>query len=262
MRGRPCSRQYPFTCFRCGVICENRQAVDYHFKKNKICPDSLAYDMAHAEKKSKGEVSFPVFSFSPEVGAVNNTLQEIRKFLELKKEVSIRKGRDYQDLVFLEVDTFFEKFDKNDLRRLKNMLEEKRMEFKNKCDKSEDLLDTMIEECSIIYGRDIFKKMIGEDCEMGIKPMERLIISHIRQRSLFELENESERFLEAVGLCVRQMTIIRRYEPLMEDYEFIQRLIVEFLNEQLTPPTLARVQRQFTTDGSVGSVATDRDGRL
>ena len=232
-RGRPPKYTYPIICDFCGDSFDKLDNYYYHRDEYKLCIGSKKFDMSTVEKKIKaGELAYPIVTFNPTSGissGVSKTLSEIQSYVEKETRKALRKGRQVREFIKEDIDKdCFEEHSTSDLNKVKNYLSERRIDYGEKQEKVKERIDTIVEACGLVLGQDTFNGLLGTPANYT-NCMEKLLINHIRQRTLEELER-SEGLIEAIYVSIKQTKVFRQVEGIMEQYELIEDLLDEYLD--------------------------------
>lgn len=248
--GRPKKHIFPWICPCCKVEVTDRDAFYYHTKKNKLCPLSESYDMSAIEKKLKADVDLTLVPFEPMKGISPSNKAILEKFIEsydqeyayaLKKRITDIQGHMKDRLEFIVENSDYKN---TELMSLKNFLNERIFDYSQKQEMVKDDLDKMLDECSLIIGNATFEKLIGNPPNYT-QSMEKLVINHIRQRTLFQLENASELFVKAVLYTVKETKIFRAAQPMMEKFKMIEESLGSYLENTLKQSSFVREEGQM-----------------
>jgi hypothetical protein len=231
-RGRPPKYIYPINCEFCDTSLEDRNAFYYHRDFYKLCVGSKSFDMSAVEKKIKaGEMAFPITTFNPTSGisaGVSKTLVEIQSHIERETKLAIKRRRPAKEYIKEGIEVCFEEHSTAELNKVKNYLSERRIDYAEKQEQVRDRIDTIVEACGLVVGQDTFTGLIGTPANYTTC-MEKLLINHIRQRTMEELE-ASEGLIEAIYVSIKQTKVFRQVEATMEQFEFIEELLEEYLH--------------------------------
>jgi hypothetical protein len=231
-RGRPPKYTYPIICEYCSDSFKKLDDYYYHRDDYKLCIGSKGFDMSAVEKKIKsGEMSYPLITFNPTSGisaGVSKTLVEIQSHIEKETKLAVKRRREAKEYIKEGIEVCFEEHSTAELNKVKNYLSERRIDYAEKQEQVRDRIDTIVESCGLVVGQNTFTGLIGTPANYT-NCMEKLLINHIRQRTMDELE-ASEGFIEAIYVSIKQTKIFRQVEATMEQFEFIEDLLEDYLH--------------------------------
>ena len=264
--GRPKKYSFPWTCPHCQKEISNRGDCDYHKKKYKYCPASESYSMSAVEKKIKADVDLTLVPFDPSKGvsaASKSILDKLLQVYDAELDFATRKNRiphlvHVKDRIIYALENG--DYDTSELLRLKNFFTERAFDFVQKQEKVKNELDAMLDECSLIIGNNTFERLIGNPPNYT-QSMEKLVVNHIRQRNLQQLESYSEVFIKAVVYAVKETKIFRVAQTQMDKFKMIQECIDELLQDTIGNTTaFARDEGQMTTQDMDFDLGTEAAG--
>ncbi len=227
--GRPLVYEFPMKCVYCSISLDNSRSLWHHKNRVKYCPGSKSYEMS-AEKRIKGEKSYALVPFNPNLGispSLKATLTFIENFIQQETESAEARNFNVEQYILDGIHVCFRKCSPEDLNKLKGFLSEKQLEFIGKQESVKQTVDTLVGQCEMVVGRQPYESLLGSPPHYQIS-MEKLLINHIRQRSLEQL-HQSDIMLDAFILAVKQTNIFRQAEVEMGQYLYIESLIDRYL---------------------------------
>jgi hypothetical protein len=231
-RGRRPIYSFPFNCEFCSHSIKERNSLRYHTEKYKYCIGSKAFEMSAVEKKIKaGEMAYPITTFNPTSGintSVSKILEAIQSHIEKETKLAVKKGKNIQEYIEEGISVIFEDYSITDLNKVKNYLSERWLDFADKQDQVKVRLDDILDTCGMVVGQPIFEGLLGNPPNYSLC-MEKLVVNHIRQRSMEELET-SEGLIEAVFVAIKQTKIFRQAEGIMKEFKMIEEFLINYID--------------------------------
>jgi hypothetical protein len=218
-----------------------------------------------ADKAVKGGGGYSIIKFEALTGIVSSQrkiLDEIVGVVDKLSKNAVKNGRNIEIYVAESIDVFLDVYSLSDLNLLKNFLGVRKLDFIEKQEEVKYRVDTMVEECGVIVGGGTYASLIGAPANFT-NSMEKLVINHIRQRNLAELDI-TEKFLEAVRITVKQTKVFRQVEEEMRQLGFIESLLATYVEMKMdeTKPFIRDegVVDSQSVDGDVGDENTEEEG--
>lgn len=245
-------------CEYCPFVVTTRQQASYHRDEYKLCPKSKGYCEATVQQQIReGKMTVQIVPFVAEKGIPADSmklLNEIRERMEflrqLAKKLRAPSVEEYIRVAFSEA---VNKCDVTDLNKLKNSLGEKRLEFNNKQELVKAKVDSLLDECAMIYGEDI-PRLLASNPDTA---MEKMVINHIRQRSRDALKR-SEQLTDAMQISIKQTIVFRECEDAMKEFAFIEELLDEYIrNVSENALSFVNAPGQFQTQQEVDDETTN-----
>lgn len=252
-RGRPPTYVFPFNCEFCLYSIEDRNSLYYHTERCKYCTGSKAFDMSTVEKKIKaGEMAYPITTFNPTSGitaSVSKILDAIQSHIEKETKLAIKKRKNIEEYIEDGISVCFEDFSISDLNKVKNYLSERWLDFADKQEQVKERLDTIIDKCGMIAGQLTFEGLLGNPPNYSLC-MEKLIVNHIRQRSMEQLET-SEGLIEAVFVSIKQTKVFRQAEGTMKQFKMIEEFLTKYIDNSVeTAPSFLHSYGQLSSQAA------------
>lgn len=226
--------KFPITCNYCNAILTNKRNLYNHKKILKSCPGSYSYCKMSAQKKSRAEPpSYTLIPFNPTQG-INSAVSSMLNHMSSHLDNQTQTAYDGDQVLGPWLDKVMPKYlekqtDKLELMALRSFLGLKRVEFDKAQEEVKDKIDALIQECKLITGRPVYEGLL-DGIDYNETPMEYLVISHIRQRSEEELDDQSEKFLEAIFLSIRQAKLFRSHKATMDKWALMEEYLAAHLD--------------------------------
>lgn len=230
-RGRPATRQYPHTCISCGEVIHNNNQFQYHYGRYLYCPSSKSYNMeASNNKKMKQEtLSYSLINYNPKDKMTNEfsaILDKVIETMDKFRKSSMKSGRPISnERMFTNVSVYLDDYDTVSLNKLKNYLNERIVDYKHKQEMVKVRVDDLLSNCELGNGYQVREAIFNEPP----LSLEKLMIRHVRQRSLEELETTMI-FVEALYVCVKESMIFKEHEETVKTYQTIEGFLEEHIN--------------------------------
>jgi len=215
------ARPYPHLCNSCGEKLKDKQAFYNHYNRYKLCPSSKAFNMSSVEKKIKGDnLSFALVPFHPREKLSSELATVLNKILEVLNKTK-RKTLENMEV-------WFDDFDVAVLNKLKNFLDEKKLEYANKQDVVRNRVDDLLAQCSMVFRQEIETLLQSE------MSLEKMLINHIRQRNLSQLET-SAKLIEVIYITVMQTKLFKEVEETMKTFALLENMLTEYIKNSSPP---------------------------
>jgi hypothetical protein len=221
-------------CAYCSISLKNSNSLYTHKNRVTYCPGSAAYTMSAVEKRIRVEKSCALVQFNPKLGisaSLMTILADIEDFIQ--RNTALAQATPHlinaEQLISAGIGPVcFMQHKAEDLNKLKGVLSQKQFEFKGKQETVKESLDAMVAQCGMVIGRDSYESLLGSPPHYEIS-MEKLLVNHIRQRTMAELNEQSDTMLEVFLIAVMQTKIFRQAEAEMGNYLYIENLIDKYL---------------------------------